>query len=118
MKQGSPQVFVAIHLGARGHEHILGETDAPQATMGALHPLDGAFRALGHDDHEVHIAVVRGRAPSVRAEQPDLFRLKFRFKSFDRFLQKAGLNCLHGMETSVMATDLKARVWTPSIQSR
>ena len=93
-------------------QHVFGEADSAQTSLSALHPADGAFVAGGHNDHQLYIAVFGGRAPSVRAEQPDLLRLKFKFQSFNRFLQKAGLNCLHGIKTSIMAAALKAQVCT------
>ena len=87
MKQGSPQVFVPIYLPARGHEHVFRETDSSQAKVGALRPLDGRLCALGYDDHKVHIAVLSRRTPGVRAEQPNLLRLKFGLKPFDSGFQ-------------------------------
>ena len=98
---------VAVKFRPGIDQHIFGEADAAQTSLRALHAADGAFVAGWHNDHQVHIAVFRGRAPSVRAEQPDLFRLKFRFQSFDRFFQKAGLNCLHGLKTSIALAALK-----------
>ena len=99
---------VAVKFRPRIDQHIFGEADAAQTSLSSLHPADGALVAGGHDDHQVHIAVFGGRAPSVRAEKPDLLRLKFRFQSFDRFFQKSWLNCLHGLKISTRAVDLKA----------
>ena len=110
VREGGGQVPIAVKFRPGVDQHVFGETDSTQTSLSALHPTDGAFIAGGHNDHQVHIAVFSGRAPSVRAEQPDLLRLKFRFQSFNRFFQKAGLNCLHGVKTSIMATALKVRV--------
>ena len=101
---------VAVKFRPGVDQHIFGEADAAQTAVRALHPADGAFVAGRHNDHQVHIAVFRGRAPCVRAEQPDLLRLKFRFQSFDRFFQKGGLNCLHALKTSIVAATWKVRV--------
>jgi len=99
---------VAVKFGPGVDQHIFGEADAAQASLSALHAADGAFVAGRHNDHQVHIAVFGGRAPSVRAEEPDLLRLKFRFQSFNRFIQNVRLNCLHGVKISTIAVDLKA----------
>jgi len=103
---------VAVKFRPGVDQHVFGEADSAQTSLSALHPADGAFVAGRHNDHQVHIAVFGGRAPGVRAEQPDLLRLKFRFQSFNRFFQKAGLNCIHDAKTNSMAVDLKARVWS------
>ncbi len=67
--------------------------------------LTGDFLAY----HEVNVAIFIGCAAGVRAEQINLFRLKFGFQPFNGFVQKVGLNCLHGTETNIMTADLKAR---------
>lgn len=110
MKQGSPQVFVAVNLSARGNEHVLCETNPAQAAMGALHPLDAALFAVRNNDHQIHIAVVIGRAPGVRTEQINFLRLKFNFQSLDGFFQQTLRNYLHDIEATILAADLKARV--------
>jgi hypothetical protein len=99
---------IAVKFRPGIDQHIFGETDAAQASLSALHPADGAFVAGGHNDHQVHIAVFGGGAPRVRAEKPDLLRLKFGFQSFDRFFQKARLNGLHAVKITTLAADLKA----------
>lgn len=86
---------VAVKFGPGVDQDILGETDAAQTSLSALHPPNGAFVAGRHDDHQIHIAIFVGCAPSVRTEKPDLLRLKFGFQSFDRFFQKLRLNGLH-----------------------
>ena len=103
MRKGGGQMPVAVKFGPGVDQHVFGKTNSAQASLGALHSADRAFIAGGHDDHQVHIAVFGGRAPSVRAEEPDLFGLKFRFQSFDRLFQKATLNCLHAAKTSTLA---------------
>ncbi len=65
VKQGSPQVFVAVNLSARGNEHVLGKTQTTQTAVRPLHPPDGLFTAVADNDHQVHITVVSGHAPSV-----------------------------------------------------
>ena len=101
---------VSVKLGPRVDQHIFGKAYPAQSSLSALHSADGAFVAGGHYDHQIHIAVFGGSAPSVRAEEPDLLGLKFRFQSFDRLFQKARLNCLHGIEISTMDVNLKARL--------
>ena len=99
---------VAVKFGPGVDQHIFGEADAAQTSLSALHPADGALVAGGYNDHQVHVAVLSGRAPSVRAGEPDLLRLKFGFQSFDRVFQKPRLNGLHDVKISTMAVDLKA----------
>jgi len=101
---------VAVKFWPGIDQHILGEADSAQASLGALHPADWAFVAARHNHHQVNIAVFSGCAPGVGAEQPNLLRLKFRFQPFNRFFQKSGLNGLHAAQTSIIAADLKAGV--------
>jgi len=68
---------VAVKFRPGVDQHVLGEADAPQTALSALHPADGSFVAGGHNDHQVNVAVFIGRTPGVRTEQPDLFGLKF-----------------------------------------
>src|SRR5437773_11322801 len=65
VKEGSAQVFVTIHLGTRGNEHVLRKTDPAQTAMSALHSFDAAFVAVRNNDHQIHVAVVIGRAPGM-----------------------------------------------------
>src|ERR1019366_7985193 len=65
MKQRSAQVFIAINLGARRHQHIFRKPHATQTTVGALHPFDVAFVAVADDDHQIHVTIFRRRAPSM-----------------------------------------------------
>src|SRR5213082_747857 len=51
MKQRGPQVLVAIYLGARRNNHILGH---PQATQTTMRPLRAASRGLIAVAHEHH----------------------------------------------------------------
>ena len=92
-------MLVAVHLGGSRHEHVLGKTDASQALVRALHASDSAFLAAWHDDHQIHIAVVRGQVPRVRAEKVDFLRLKFGFEPFVGFFEQAWRNCLHAAES-------------------
>ena len=70
---------VAVKFRPGIYQHVFGEADAAQTSLGALHPADGAFVAGRHNDHQIHVAVFGRRAPGVRAEQPDLLRLKSAF---------------------------------------
>jgi hypothetical protein len=54
------------------------------------------FVAVGHDDKKVNIAVVMRAAPCVRAEQPDLIRLKFRHEPLRDCLKETGVERFHG----------------------
>jgi len=103
---------VAVKFWPRVDQHVLGEADSAQTSLGALHPPDGSFVAARHNDHQVNIAVFSGRAPGVGAEQPDSLRLKFGFQPFNRFFQKSGLNGLHGADSSIIAAALKAGLLT------
>ena len=76
--QASQHFADTVDLLSRPHEHVGGNEQPSQATLGALVSANGALVAVGHDDHEVNVAVAIGRAPGVRTKQPDLFRLKFR----------------------------------------
>src|SRR5450759_416663 len=78
MREGGGQMPVAVKFRAGVDQHVFGEADAAQTSLRALHPADGSFVAGRHNDHQVNVAVFIGRAPGVRTEQPDLFRLKFR----------------------------------------
>ncbi len=78
---------VAVKFWPGVDQHVLGEGDSAQASLGALHPADGPFVAARHNHHQVHIAVFSRPAPGVGAEQPDLLRLKFGFQPFNRFFQ-------------------------------
>lgn len=95
VKQRRTQVFVTIHLGARGNEHVFGKTNPTQAAVSASHPLDAAFVATRHDDHQIHIAVFARRAPGVRAEHPDLFGLKFRHEPLRGCLKQIVVKGFH-----------------------
>ena len=86
---------VAVKFSPGIDQHVFGKTDSSQTPLGTLHPADGAFVAVAHDDHQVYIAVFGRRSPSVRAEKPDLLRLEFRSQSFDRTLQKAWADFVH-----------------------
>jgi hypothetical protein len=110
MEQGGAQMFVAVHFSPSSHQHVGGHGQPAETLLGALVAPDGALAAAWHNDHQIHIAVFGGRAPSVRTKQPDLLGLKFSFQSFDRLFQKAGLNGLHRAETSNKAADLKTGV--------
>jgi hypothetical protein len=96
VKKGSAQVFVTVHLGARGNEDVLCETNPAQTAMSALHSLDAAFFAGRHNDHQVNVAIFSGRTPSMRTEQPDLFRLKFRHQPLSGFLNETVVERSHG----------------------
>jgi hypothetical protein len=78
--------------------------------LGALVAPDRPLVALGQNHHQVHVAVIGRRAPSVRTEQINFLRLKLGFQPLDYIFQKAGLDCFHGVKTSIMVADLKARV--------
>src|SRR2546427_697295 len=110
MKQGGAQVFVAVHFAPRPHQHIGGHGQPAQAFLGALVAANRALVAARHNDHEVNVTVFSGRAPGVRAEQINFFRLKFVFQPFNGFVQKVRLNCLHGVKTSISVATSKARV--------
>ena len=77
VRKGGGQTAAAVELRSYVDWHIFGEADSAQTALSALHPADRAFVAGGQDDHQVHITVLGGRAPSARAEEPDLLRLKF-----------------------------------------
>ena len=100
-------MFVTVHFPPRSHQHIGGKGQPAQTFLGALVTPDAPLVAGGHNDHQIHIAVFGGRAPGVRAEKPDLLRLKFGSLSFNRFFLKVGLNCLHAIKTSIKAAALK-----------
>ena len=95
MKQGGSQVLVAIDLGAGGDDYILGHTQAAQATMRPLRAADGRFMAFADDDHQIDIAIVSRRAPGVRAEEPDLFGLKFGDQSLRGGFEQIGVERFH-----------------------
>jgi hypothetical protein len=97
MEDRGAEVLVAVHLGARGHQHVFGEADASQAVVGALHSFDRSFIALRHDHHQVHVAVIGRRAPGVRAEKPDLFGLKFRHEPLCGRLKQSVVERFHGL---------------------
>jgi hypothetical protein len=64
--------------------------------MGALGPPDRGFIAVGHDNKKVNIAAVMRIAPSMRAEKPDLIRLKFRDEPLRCHLEQAVFESFHG----------------------
>ena len=66
-------------LGVRGTYFVTASTylKAHHFRGRPLHPPDGALAALGHNHHQVHIAIFMGRAPRVRTEQKNLLRLEF-----------------------------------------
>src|SRR5438128_2572009 len=96
VKEGSPQMFVTVHLCARRNEHVLRKTDPAQTAMSALHSLDAAFVAGRHNDHQVNVAVFGRRTPSVRAKKPDLFGLKFRYESLRGCFKQVLVQRFHG----------------------
>jgi len=72
-------MFVAVNLGAGWHKHVFGESHSSQAAVGALHPPDCLLAALPDYHHQIHVAVIGWRAPSMGTEQIDFLRLKFGF---------------------------------------
>ena len=68
--------------------------------MRALRAVDGRLVAVRHDNKKVNIAVVMRMAPCVRAEQPDLIRLKFRHQPLRRRLKQTVVERFHGFVLS------------------
>ena len=64
--------------------------------MRALRAVNGGFVAVRHDNQKINIAVVMRIAPRVRAEQPDLIRLKFRHQPLRRRLKQTVVERFHG----------------------
>jgi uncharacterized protein (DUF1778 family) len=70
-----------------------------------VQPAEGAVRALGatarrlvamrHDHHQVQVAALVGFAPGVRAEQPDLFRLKLLHEAAGDFAKQIWAEGFH-----------------------
>ena len=97
VKQRCPQMFVAVNLGARGDNHILRHPQSAQTTVRALRAADGLLIAVGNDNEQINVAVVMRRAPGVRAEQPDLLRLKFRHELLRGRLKQIFVERFHGL---------------------
>ena len=89
-------MLVAIHFAPRPHQHVGGHGQPAEAFLGALVASNRALVALWQNHHQVHIAVLGGRAPGVRAEQPDLLRLKFRHQPLCGCLEQIGVERFHG----------------------
>lgn len=64
--------------------------------------------AVAHDDEQINVAVFMRIAPGVGAKEINLLRLKLGFQPFNRMLQKAGRNCLHGGKLA-----LRPGLWKP-----
>ena len=101
---------ITVKLGAGVDKNILGKTDSPQAAVRPLHPADSPLTAFLDDDHEIHVAVFRGRAPRVRAEQINLLRLEFGFQPLHRCFEQALRNGLHGFYANTLGKVLEARL--------
>ena len=65
--------------------------------MRALGAADGCFVAVRHDHQQVNIAVRVRLAPRVRAEEPDLLRLKFRHELLRGRLKQIFVERFHGL---------------------
>ena len=95
MKERCPEVLVPVHFRTGGHEDVLGKAKAAQAAMGALHAAGGPFVALGHNHHQIHVAVLVRRAPGMRAKQPDLLRLELRHQLLRRTVKQVLTQSFH-----------------------
>ena len=84
------------HLRARLHENIHRHVHPAQAPMRPLRPAYRRLFALRDDHEQVQVAALVGLTPRVRAEQPDLFRLKFRGQPPRHFIEQILTDVLHG----------------------
>src|ERR1017187_1299505 len=84
----------AVHLAPCPHQHVNGEWQSPQTKLRPLVAPDGALIAFLQNNHQIHVAVVRRRAPRVRAEQINFLRLKLGFQPFHCCFQQAWRNYL------------------------
>jgi hypothetical protein len=62
----------------------------------ALRATDGRFIALAKDDKQINVTVVVRITPRVRAEQPDLLRLKLRHQPLRGRLKQIFVDRFHG----------------------
>jgi hypothetical protein len=100
----------SVDFAASSHQHIGRDRQTSKATLRALVSPNGTLVAALNNDHEVNVAVFIGRAPRVRSEKINLFRLKLGFQPLKGFFQKSGLICLHGVKINIVPADFKARV--------
>ena len=76
----------SLDLGAGLYQNVLGYAQPTKTAVGPLGTANRRLIAFTNDNEEVEVAALIGRAPGVRAKQPDLIEREFRRKATSDFL--------------------------------
>ena len=76
----------SLDLGAGLYQNVLGYAQPTKTAVGPLGTANRQLVAFTNDNEEVEVAALIGRAPGVRAKQPDLIEREFRRKATSDFL--------------------------------
>lgn len=85
----------AINFRSRADQNILRKTEITQQAMSSLRSAQRRLLRFRHDDKEIDVTVIGGRAPGVRSKKVDGFRTKRRHETLDRFFELSRRNDPH-----------------------
>jgi hypothetical protein len=73
---------------------------------------------MRHDHHQVQVAALVGLAPRVRAEQPDLFRLKLLHEAAGDFAKQIWADGFHVASLPAPLVMARSEMRTPGVDGR